>query len=163
MVLVMVMVLLLLMVVVVLVMVVVVDAGGCDGGGGGCDGNDDGCVDDDEKADRTYHTSAANEESNDDNEAEEIVQGRNKFDKNTQCGSCGKDGDEELIDVTEEMKDVFGNIQENSKGDIFGVIPEGTEACIVSDINNPDDKLAGLKMLIKLQESGISLKYRCPS
>ena len=126
--------------------------------GGGGDDDDGG------KAETNYHTSAADDESNDDeNEAEVMVQGGTKMDNIIQCSSCGKDGDEEQASVIEEVKDIFDNNTENSKGSIFDNIHASTEALIANDVHNPDDKLAGLKMLVKLQESGISLEYRCPS
>ena len=80
----------------------------------------------------------------------EEVQGTIKTDKIVQCGSCGRDVAEDLSTLIEEVKDVFEYVS------------DGTEALHV-DLNETDDKLAGLKMLIKLQESGISLDYRCPS
>ena len=102
----------------------------------------------------TCHTSVANDDcdSNDDeNGAEERIQETVEVDKIIQCSSCGKEGAGELTDVIEEVRDVFDNIPQNS------------EAFTVNKINDPDEKLAGLKMLVKLQESGLSLEYRCPS
>ena len=109
---------------------------------------------DDEKAEMTCHTSVANgdcDSNDDENGAEERIQETVEVDKIIQCSSCGKEGVGELTDVIEEVRDVFDNIPQNS------------EAFTINKINDPDEKLAGLKMLVKLQESGLSLEYRCPS
>ena len=119
--------------------------------GGGID--DDG----EEHVEMIYHTPVAaptndqpgSEDLNVD-DMEEKVQGTIKTDKIIQCGSCGEDVAEDLSTIIEEVRDVFDHI------------PKYTEAFHV-DVTESDDKLAGLKMLIKLQESGISLEYRCPS
>ena len=112
-----------------------------------------GDIDDDEEVEMTPAADFSNDdESNvNENDAEVTVQGTIKTDKIIQCSSCGEDVAEDLATVVEEVRDVFDNV------------PENTEAFHAIETNDSDDKLAGLKMLVKLQESGISLEYRCPS
>ena len=56
-----------------------------------------GGFDDVEKEEMTCYTSAADDESyDDDKEAEDMVRGTSKIDKIIQCSSCGKDGNAEL-------------------------------------------------------------------
>ena len=65
------------------------------------------------------------------------------------CGSCGDDVDESLADILDEAGGIIG--------------PEKMSAFITSaKESEQDDRLFDLKTLMKLQESGLSLEYRCP-
>ena len=70
-----------------------------------------------------------------------------------QCGLCG-------VDVAEDMRTIF---------DEFGNVPliecpDGVnKKVLLSDLFDEDDKMRELKMLVKMQELGISIEYRCPA
>merc|ERR1711888_438156 len=70
-----------------------------------------------------------------------------------QCGLCG-------VDVAEDMKTVFEEL-----GDIpFIECDDGfNKKVLLTDLFDDDDKLRELKMLVKMQELGISIEYRCPA
>ena len=109
-----------------------------------------GSIDDDENKESSEEDLGYTEEDFGYAEGDVKIQGTIRTDKAVQCGSCGKDVVEDMSTIIDEVKDVFDYVSEGTKA--FSAIP-----------SEADDKLAGLKMLIKLQESGISLDYRCPS
>ena len=81
------------------------------------------------------------------------VQGAVAMPMALQCGLCGVDVAEGLDTVLEEIGDV----------PIVDFVNGVRKKVLVADLFDEDDKLRELKMLVKMQELGISIEYRCPA
>ena len=73
------------------------------------------------------------------------------FDSNIVCSSCGTDLVEDGI---------LGEIDE---GMLDEAVKLNNIEAFTSEVGDNDEKLKDLKTLIKLQELGFSIDYRCPS
>ena len=66
--------------------------------------------------------------------------------KSIQCSSCGIDAAE---DLSEEIQSLPFKV--------------GEERCFASKLDKNSEKMGGLKSLVKMQEMGITIDYRCPA
>ena len=74
-----------------------------------------------------------------------------KVSQDIQCGECGKDMSKAFETILEELEEVDEVTAANKGSTLF------------ADSRDEEDRLSELKSLVKLQELGISLEYRCPS
>ena len=82
---------------------------------------------------------------------DKAVEEETKAPQDIQCGECGKDISEAFKTILEELEEVDEVTAANKGSTLF------------ADSRDEEDKLSELKSLVKLQELGISLDYRCPS
>ena len=80
------------------------------------------------------------------------VQGAVALPMALQCGQCGVDVAEDFVTLFEE----FGDIPINDDKDVGKKV-------LLADLFDEDEKLRELKMLVKMQELGLSIEYRCPT
>ena len=95
-------------------------------------------------------------ESFDENPTEVGVQDAVEAKKSLQCMSCGLDVVEDWTEVIEEISESISNTPAEEA--VFGDL-----AVVMNSSIDNDDKLRELKMIVKMQELGISLEYRCPN
>ena len=95
------------------------------------------------------------DESFDNNYEDFDVQGAVEVKEPLQCMMCGLDVAEDLSEVMEEISEVVSKVPND---EVFAEL-----ASMMSASVDNDDKLRELKMVVKMQELGISLEYRCPN